>query len=548
MLATPIRADRAEKALLAMAAEIRRTMKGIRLPGHPRPFFLSYLLHAVDGVDVWGRYGSVFRSGPVRERSLFADVRVGSYRLDQSVDGCLQTEMGDRESYNWLDAPDDLDPAALRYSLWRLTQQKYGEALQDYYDKKKVLVEQHLRRDVPSFSKEPPLQLRERLRRRGFDLGEAESFVRRTSRAFRRHRHVEDPYVHVRSLLHTRLFASSEGARVMTQDLYHEVIVQGWMLADDGVRLNAIRTFYGRRDRDFPSEAEVLGAIDDIARDLKDQARSQPMEPYAGPALLSGVAAGIVFHEAIGHRLEGERLISRSEGHTFAGKLGQRILPEGVDLIDDPCLERFRGQPLYGHYRVDDEGVPSQRVVLVEDGVLRAFLTSRTCVPGVRGSNGHARHERYQDPMARMGNLIVRVRQKHSFEDLKAMLLDLVRERGMPYGILIRDAVSGETATSADAYEFQAFKGNPTRVYKVLAETGRETRVRDVSFIGTPLAALQRIVAFGGDDEVDNSYCYAESGSVPVGTVAPAMLVDELELQRAGRSQYRAPSLGMPPL
>lgn len=544
----PISADRAEKAMRAMEAELRRTMKGMRLKGHARPFFVSYLTHVDDGLDVWGRYGSIFEATRIRNTDLYVDVRVGTYRLDQTVDGSLQAQMEDRESYNWLSGPDDLDPEALRYSFWRLTQLKYGEALRDYYDKRKILIDERLRGDVPSFSREQPFVLSEPLRRRGFDREQYEQFVARASRRFRRHRHVDDPYVQLRSMLHTRLLVSSEGTRVITQDQFHEVVVTGWTLSPDGVRLRSMKCFYGRSDKDLPTLATVEGAVDEVADDLIQQAKARPMEPYAGPALLSGVPAGIVFHEAIGHRLEGERLISRNEGHTFAHKVGRRVLPRGVDLIDDPTLQRFAGMPLYGHYRVDDEGVPAAPAVLVEDGILKGFLTSRTCVPGQRSSNGHGRHERYQDPMARMANLIVKSRDPHTWEELEAMLLAEVRRRDLPFGIIVKNASSGETATSADSYEFQAFKGNPTEVYTVDARTGRHTRVRDVSFIGTPLAAVQRILAFGGDYEVDNSYCFAESGMVPVGTVAPAMLVAELELQRSGGGQFRAPTLPMPPM
>jgi predicted Zn-dependent protease len=272
------------------------------------------------------------------------------------------------------------------------------------------------------------------------------------------------------------------------------------------------------------------------------------MEPYAGPALLSGVAAGLLFHEAIGHRLEGERFLSRNEGHTFAGKLGKRILPPGVDLVDDPSLARHSGIPLFGHYDVDDECVPAQRVELVKDGVLANFLLSRNGAPGFSRSNGHGRHERFQNTMARMGNLVLSSREKHTLPQLKQRLIEETRARGLPFGIYVKHAASGETSTSSDHYEFQAFKGNPTEVYTVDAVSGAETRVRDVSFIGTPLAALQHILAFGGADEVDNSYCFAESGSVPVGTVAPSMLVGELELQRSNRSSLRPPTLPMPRL
>ena len=146
--------------------------------------------------------------------------------------------------------------------------------------------------------------------------------------------------------------------------------------------------------------------------------------------------------------------------------------------------------------------------------------------------------------MARMANLIVTAHDRKTWEELKAELMEETRARDLPYGIIIRGVAGGETRT--DHYDFQAFKGIPTQVYTVNPNTGKETRVRDVSFIGTPLAVIQRIQAFGKDEGVDNSYCFAESGAVPVSTIAPAMLVGELELQRASTRSYRKPQLPMP--
>jgi TldD protein len=539
----------ARAALDAMRQELARTMKGVGLKGHKRPFFASYLLHLSEGFEAWGRYGSVFHSAPHREASLYCDVRVGSRRVDQVVDGGLRGKNPeDRESYQWLVGPQDLDPDALRYAFWRLTQIRYAEALQDYYDKQKVLVEHDLTRSSSRFSTEPRVVRLDRIT--DFRIREDVylDFVSRSSRAFRAHRGVEDPYVQIRSTARTRIFVNSEGTRFITQDRYEEVTAIGWRLTKDGSRVHSYRSFHGRKPGELPTERQVREAIGWIARDLDAQAAAPPMEPYAGPALLSGIAAGLLFHEAIGHRLEGERFLSRSEGHTFAGKLGKRILPVGVDLVDDPTLARHGKTPLFGHYAIDDEGVPARRVELVKDGVLTTYLLSRNVAPGFSRSNGHGRHERFQNTMARMGNLMLQARHKKPLAELKRDLLQLVRARDLPFGIYVRHAASGETTTSLDHYEFQAFKGNPTEVYTIDAKTGKERRVRDVSFIGTPLAALQHIVAFGGEDEVDNSYCFAESGSVPVGTVAPSMLVAELELQRANRSSLRPPTLPLPDL
>jgi TldD protein len=527
-----------------MAQELERNLRGLRLPGHPRPFFLSYLLHHLEGLDVWGRYGAVFNTEPVRGCEMYAEVRVGSYRFDQTLDGSLHADMTERESYNWLIGPKDLNANAIRYCFWKLTQLKYWEALRDYYDKKKFMVEQRLRQTAPSFSKEDRYVQNDSLLAEPFPEKRWEDFVRQASSLFLTQRGLLDPYVRIRGLTKDRIFVNSEGSKFIAQDKYFEVVVNAWVQAKDGVYLSATRKFFGRDRSELPKMSAVREAIDDLASDLHDLAKAPSMDPYAGPALLSGRSSGLFFHEAIGHRLEGERMISSSEGQTFASKIGTRILPEGVHIVDDPSLRTWEGVPLYGHYRVDDEGVPAQAATLVEDGVLKSFLLSRASVKGFLRSNGHGRHERFQDPMARMANLIITSEEKKSWEALESQLLALVRERKLSHGIIIEDVSSGETRT--DQYDFQAFKGVPTRVFTIDAKTGRRRRVRDVDFIGTPLAVLQRIKSFGEDYEVDNSYCVAESGSIPVSTISPAMLVDELELQRASTKFYR-PSILPPP-
>lgn len=529
-----------------MGTELHRTLKGLHSPGHPRPFFVSFLLSSTRGLGVWGRYGTVFGVDPIDECDLYSEVRVGSYRFDQTIDGGLSTDLAMRESFKWSRGPKDPAPDAVRYSFWKLSQLKYWEAVQEYYEKKKILVDQHLRHEGASFSKEPVIVRNHPVRDLQFPQKRWESFVRETSAMFKDHRDLVDPYVRIHGLSRVRVFVSSEGTKFITQDDYYVVLVTAYYLTEDGVYLNSTKVFYGRTEDELPTKRQVAGAIEHITRDLASLAKSKPMDPYAGPALLSGRATGLLFHEAIGHRLEGERMTSRTEGHTFASKVGQRVLPEGVDVIDDPTLAKFGDQSLFGHYLVDDEGVEAQPVTLVEDGVLKSFLMSRAPVHGFKRSNGHGRHERFQDPMGRMANLVVKSRDEHSWDDMKEMLVDEVRRRKLPFGIIIKQVSSGETRT--DHYDFQAFKGVPTEAYTIDAATKKETRVRDVSFIGTPLAAIQRIRAFGADYQVENSYCVAESGEIPVASVAPSMLVEELELQRSTSHFFRRPMLPLPPM
>ncbi len=529
-----------------MAKELERGKKGLHVRGHPRPFFISYLLRATRGFDVWGRYGAVFSSQPIEDVDLYTEMRVGSRQLDQTIDGGLNNDLSQRESWRWTRGPRDLSPEAVRYSFWKLSQLKYWEAVQEYYEKKKVLVDQKLRHSGPTFSKEPVLKMNEPLEPVKFPIKRWEKFVRDSSMEFRNFRHIADPHVAVTGTTRVRVFVSSEGTRFISQESFYHCSVTAYYLTEDGVWLSSSRHFHGRAHDELPTVKKIRAAVEWVAEDLESLGRSKPLDPYAGPALLSGRGTGLLFHEAIGHRLEGERMSARSEGQTFAGKIGEKILPEGVELIDDPTLSHWDGTPLFGHYRIDDEGVKSRPVQVVEDGVLKSFLMSRSAVPGFSRSNGHGRAERHQDPMSRMANLIVKSRDMKTWDELKSMLADEVDRRKLRYGIIVKNVSNGETRT--DPYDFQAFKGVPTEVYTLDAKTGEEKRVRDVAFIGTPLAAIQRIRAFGGEYEVDNSYCVAESGVVPVASVAPAMLVEELELQRSTSHYFRRPTLPLPPM
>ena len=212
-------------------------------------------------------------------------------------------------------------------------------------------------------------------------------------------------------------------------------------------------------------------------------------------------------------------------------------------LRDDPTLSRFQGRSLVGHYRYDDEGVPAQNVQLVRAGELCGFLATRTGIAPRHHSTGHARAAYHQRPISRMGVLVLESNDGLSDRELKLALVEEIRRQRVPFGIRLVEASSGETAT--DAYNFQAFLGEANLVAKVYPD-GREEWVRGVNFVGTPLNAIRNIVAVGKRYEVDNAYCGAESGYVPVSTISPAMLVSELELQSKPDSPFTQYSYPMP--
>jgi TldD protein len=221
------------------------------------------------------------------------------------------------------------------------------------------------------------------------------------------------------------------------------------------------------------------------------------------------------------------------------------VRPFFLSILDDPTRHSLGPVSLNGYYRFDDQGVPGQRTMLVDKGILKSFLLSRAPVQGAPPrSNGHGRSSPGRDPVARMSNLIVESTKTLSWPKLKEALIAEARRQDKPFGLVIRDVTGGNTDTSS--YAYQAFKGQPRLVYKVDAKTGEETLVRGVEIVGTPLSSINKIIATGDVRRVFNGYCGAESGYVPISTVAPTVLVSEIELQRTRKDTGRPPVLPSP--
>jgi predicted Zn-dependent protease len=266
--------------------------------------------------------------------------------------------------------------------------------------------------------------------------------------------------------------------------------------------------------------------------------------PYVGPAILSGEAAGVFFHEIFGHRVEGHRQTDETEGQTFKNSVGKPVLPEFLTVIFDPTEKTAAGVDLLGSYDYDDEAVKARRVAVVENGIMKTFLLSREPVPGFTKSNGHGRREPGREVSARQSNLIVESSKKVSEEELRGMLRAELRKQGKEYGFYFLRVTGGYTQTGRRG--LQAFTVIPLVVYRVYADRRPDELIRGVDIVGTPLSAFQKILATGDKPAVFNGYCGAESGSVPVSAVAPALLVSEIEIQRKPTSQERPPLLPRP--
>jgi predicted Zn-dependent protease len=281
-----------------------------------------------------------------------------------------------------------------------------------------------------------------------------------------------------------------------------------------------------------------------MAKNLEALREAPVTEPFNGPAILSGRASAVFFHEVLGHRLEGQRQRGDDEGQTFTKLLGKQILPPFLSVADDPTLQTFEGAPLSGHYSYDDEGQQARRVDLIRNGVLETFLMSRLPIASFANSNGHGRAEVGHMPTGRQGNLIVSSTKMVSDKELRKMLIDEAKKQGKPYGLYFEDISSGFAVTTRRSP--QAFQVIPLVVYRVYVDGRPDELVRGVSIVGTPQAALNRILATDNKQQIFNGVCGAESGSIPVSAVAPAMLVSEIETQRQAQGNARPPILPPP--
>jgi predicted Zn-dependent protease len=342
----------------------------------------------------------------------------------------------------------------------------------------------------------------------------------------------------------TDYFASSEGSQIVTPHLQARLVVIAMTRADDGMDLFREQTFEAETADGLPQQSLLEAAVRDLAESLVALRKAPMTEPFDGPAILSGRAAAVFFHEVLGHRLEGQRQRGDEEGQTFTKDVGKEVLPSFLSVADDPTEARFGNTWLSGSYEYDDEGQKAQRVDLIEDGVLKTFLMSRLPIASVSDSNGHGRAQTGRMPTGRQGNLIVTSTKSVPEAELRKELIAEAKAQGKPYGLYFEDISSGFAVTTRNSP--QAFQVIPLVVWRVYVDGRPDELVRGVSIVGTPLEAMKSILATGDRSEVFNGECGAESGTVPVSAVAPAMLLKDLETQRQPQGTARPPILPAP--
>ncbi len=522
-----------KKALMNIIKVLEKSAKralNLRLPGFSPPYYVSFLMRHIDRISLTASAGSIFERDKTRKRVVYCDCRVGSYKNDQNY---WIKDLSEDESisskYTNLPLEDD-NIYAFETTLWRLTEARYREALRDFQEKQTLAIfSDNPVKNYISFWNSKPIKSTKFTRRKEEDISYWEKLVKKLSKFISNLPEITYDSVSVTIEHEIKIFVSTEKSVIVEPSSLYSISIELQCQSWDNQVVSQNLVINKSSKSDIPDFNGIKKLINEKYRKLKELALSRQIYSYSGPALLYPIPAGLLFHETLGHRLEGDRLLKKLEGLTFKGQLGRRVLAGDLLIQDDPTLKSFNGEKCWGAYDFDDQGIPAQAVTLIEDGILRNFLTSRSqCYKKNFKPNGHARSSDANPPMSRMGVFIIRSKKNYSLDTLKKILISEIKRQNKPYGVIIEDALDGETKTSS--YDPQTFSGKISYC-KLIYPDGSEEVVRGLSFVGTPLQSLNQIIAVGDKLEVDNSFCVAESGSIPVTTISPAIILRNIELQ-----------------
>jgi predicted Zn-dependent protease len=524
-----------------MGEELNRNFNVLKQKADPPPYFLSYEITEQDYHMITSSLGAVTANSGGKVRNLDVSVRVGSSKLDN-----YHRVRGDRAQFtSGASISVDDDAKAIQRRLWLETDRAYRAAAERLIKIKtntQVKVAEEDKSD--DFSNEESTMHVAPSPKESFDADRWAERMRKLSTRFRKYPGILTGGVAISSQVETKYFASTEGTRLQFGRGFARIMISAQGKAEDGMDLSTFESFEAFDAAGLPKDEVIAAAVDRVAKDLSDLLKAPEVEPYVGPAIFSGKAAGVFFHEIFGHRVEGHRQKDESEGQTFTKMVGARVLPEFLSVVFDPTKKKIAGVDLNGWYEYDDEGIKARPVTVVENGILKTFLLSRSPITGFDHSNGHGRRQPGLEVVARQSNLIVESSRSVPEPKLRQMLIDEAKKQNKPYGLYFREVTGGFTNTGRQG--LQAFKVMPIIVYRIYADGRPDELVRGADIVGTPLESFSKILATSDRLEVFNGYCGAESGSVPVSAAAPAILVSGIEIEKRSKSQDRPPLLPMP--
>ncbi|MGA8029168.1 MAG: metallopeptidase TldD-related protein [Bryobacteraceae bacterium] len=521
--------------------ELNREFTALKTKGDPAPYYMAYEVTEEQTDAASATLGALMQEVHSHGRGVDTTIRLGSPQFDN-----YHPYKGSRvhfTSFTSLSLDDDANQ--IRRALWQESDRVYRSAarrlLQLKTDEQLVVNEKD---QDPDFSSEAPQTFARMPETYRYDMNAWNAKLRTWSAEFKKHPKILGSEVGFRAQREIRSFVNTEGTSVQRGSDLFRIEIDGLGLAPDGMDVRTFATLEASDPSHLPPDNAVQTKVQEVAAKLDALIDAPPAEPIVCPAILSGRASAVFFHEIFGHRVEGHRQKDVTEGQTFTKMLGQKVLPEFISVVFDPTRKTYGGTDLIGYYEYDDEGVKGRPVEVVDKGILKTFLLSRSPVGEFLQSNGHGRRQPGFEVVSRQSNLIVESSKQLSSAELRAKLVDEIKRQGKPYGLYFEEVSSGYTTTGRQGV--QAFSVVPLVVYRVYADARPDELIRGVDIVGTPLASFQKILATSNQSEVFNGYCGAESGSIPVSAVSPAILVSEIETQKKENSQQKPPLLPRP--
>lgn len=546
-LCVRVGAQEQDKLLQLMKSELQYSMNELKKQEHV-PYHMSFRANELYALTLSSSFGAADGFSEMEGRTLTPQIRLGSPALDNfkySSQGAVTR--GQQMSQGVMLPLSDDFTDALREAIWRETLKRYKFACDRYEQAKAqatVSVEDEDKAlcfsEVPvSVYYEAPLPAESR-------RVDTEAWKRRLdeiSALFCAMPELQQGNASLSFNYERSYFVDSEGSEVVQNRVSARLMLSAQAKAADGMDLPLNKDYFAYDLADLPDNATVMADARDMVERLRALQAAPVADPFTGPAILSGPASGVFFHEIFGHRLEGHRL--KTGGQTFKKMVGEQVLPKEFAVYCDPTLRRYADTDLNGHYLYDNEGVKARRVDNVVDGVLKEFLMSRVPLDGFPHSNGHGRTSHGGDPVSRQSNLVIETSKPYEVADLREMLKAEAKKQGKEYGYYIRTVTSGFTFTG-EGGSLNSFNVTPLEVYRVYVDGRSDELVRGVDMIGTPLSMFSNIVAAGNDPAVFTGQCGAESGWVPVTACSPTIYVSQIETQRRAQSRDIPPILPAP--
>jgi len=546
----------------AMQAELKRSMT-LTLNQLDKPYYLSY---SVDDEHTWSAtatLGGLISSNSSDFRVPRLRIRVGDYKFD-NTNWTGANAAGPR--YNLQNFPiEDSNPLVLQQYLWLATDSAFKGSLQSIARKRAALRSVTVSEQLPDFAPAQPYVGIHDYTPVKVDQSLWNDRTKRVSAVFDGFPGVRSSGVQFSAIDALHRFVSNEGTKIRKQETMGTFEIQASAQSSDGMIVRDNALFYTRDMAKLFSEDELIKAARAVAEQVTKIAAAPLGENYTGPVLFEGVAGPQLMAEVLGRNLHISRkpvvapgATAQAQATELEGRRGVRIMPEIFDVTDDPTL------PLFGEEEVDDEGVPDKKVDVVEKGVLKDFLRTRQPVRGYDDSNGRARLSgSYGANTPAPTNLMIHARETSSISDLKKKLIDLIQQRGLPYGIIVRKMDFPSSASVDEARKIIAASSGgagravsmPLYTYRLYPD-GREELVRGERFKGINARSLKDILA-AGDDSVtfnylDNGAPFAllgyGSGAAEVTVVGPSLLVDDLEMAKVDDEMPKLPIVPPPAL